>query len=218
MKFIRLFSLTILVIIGFGTVAFSQLDIFKSTQSYNEGQIYQKDVAAVFKKETDTYVHISKFVSTTTSKKDKVASKAWAIRIDDELYINFRYSPNIRNEGYYIKPDIFGEYCVYIIDKQTDFPLSRAFVNPSFTPEPYGWNVNWRDKEGDVKRLVVVRLSKYSYRVSYNDAYSECEFLSRGNFNRIFETSYSQKELKNITYEDIMDIVKEKNALYNEDE
>ena len=192
---------------------------FETTSHYRYNKI-SKDyvIPKKIKFKSEKFLRITKLLNPLTKKKSKKISYPWAIYCDSTLYFNLRYGTSIKFDELYIKPDVKGRYCVVYANKEI---LEIIY---QFSTQYYGggllgvlindsskWGRNWKNEKGEKVKILIVDTKKLEIRNSKGRGNAAWKVLSKKNINEILNTNYNKEVLKEMSLDQVKDIIKEKN-------
>jgi hypothetical protein len=198
-----------------------EISYFESTTNYLENNISQdKVIPKKIQFESDKFLRITKLLDPNTRKRSKEAGYPWAIYTDSTVYFNLRFSKGILSPELYIKPDVSGRFCVVFANKETlriihSYSLNNygGGLTGVLIKESEKWGKNWlNEKEEKIKIFIVDtrNLELKNIRGYKNAAW---KILDRKNINEILGLELPEERLKEISLDEIKDLIKEKNNI-----
>jgi len=222
MKSKKIFFRTTVLILSFIALQFSlvfsqeSFSCFISTEDYANRSAYENTVKPKIKMAGSSFIKAPKMIN-ESNRKDKLASTSWAIRYNDENYVNMRYSYEYQNLELYVKPHVEGKFTVIIIDSKTHRVITSGGQNYSggvqglLIKESAKWGKSWIDENGEKCKIIIFDTSKPERTHIKGHVNSLGKMLSKNNFNKILSTSLPEDQIKSMTFNEVMKIIAEEN-------
>ncbi len=115
----------------------------------------------------------------------------------------------------YLKFDIIGKYCAFIIDENSPNIIKNgggshgSGLTGVLIKESSKWNKNWKDNKGKKKKILFVStLDLYPYKEGLRNANCNlANFLSRKELKEITKEKFPEIDIKGITFEKVINII-----------
>ncbi len=220
-------NLPLIILLLISTISMAQqpkekFRFFLSTTKFVQNRSGSKATFKI-KKSGHDFIKVKKIKHKTSAKKDKAAKAPWAIMIDSVYYFNLRYSYDVELNDIYIKAKVVNKYAIFIVDKNTSSKIIYdgkyynhhngllGLINLSLTAADdidTKWCSNWTTKADDKVKILITNTSQKDLRMK-GHTNSGWYFLSCKNINEILECNLTEEEIKNLTLEDILDLIEE---------
>jgi hypothetical protein len=140
---------------------------FYSYEDYPSNAPLQEEVITIVKEQTSEYILIDSQTYKNTGDRAKKAIHSWALKFNNDIYMNMMSAAFISSGKTFAKFDIIGKkYMVILLDEKQD---RKAF---SYNNNPYGGggligaalNVkpksSWKDKNGKNYKILFIDIEK----------------------------------------------------------
>lgn len=188
---------------------------YLSTSDFKNMISGEKEIVPSIRRLEKDYIKIPKLIDEKTGKRNKPTIYPWAVKVDTSYYFNLRYCRDYSNPEVYIKADIIGNFCVFIIDEDTSPMILNGGTNygggimGALIQESDKWGRNWISKDGKKVKILIAKTNNLDLGY-YN---SEWKLFSRKDINKVFGLSLTKEEIKELTLENVIAIVLEKNKV-----
>lgn len=174
------------------------------------------DATAIIKDVGDNYIQIKKIVDPSNEAIKKWKSY-WAVEYANNKYFNLGYSSDLNQWGTYVKFDLIGKYCAIFIDAD-----SRKIVSGGgnlyggdlmgvMIAGTHKWGKNWVDANGHKKKILFIDTSYMEAGMFTRNDSSPGNLLTKEKLTEIMGTAYPDIDVKTISFEKVVDIIKELN-------
>ncbi|PRX47309.1 hypothetical protein [Salegentibacter salegens] len=201
--------------------------LYETTSDYLNKKPMRVDAGILVKDQSTQHITIKGIFNRKTGEKIDKAISAWAMEYRDNNYFNLGYSTDLNHWNSYVKFDIEGKYSAVIIDDNSPYVLkttSNSYgggIAGSLIAESLKWNKNWKDKNGDKKKILFIDTQDISPKKLNRNASSHGDYLTRKQFEKLMEetnTSLSEEKIKDIEFEKVIEIIEAANKTKSEAE
>lgn len=216
----------ILMSCGVKKVPLSELDtldsvkLYKTTTAYLEEQPMNVNAGVLIKDQSDQHITIQGIFDKTSGEKIDKAISAWALDYNNNTYFNLGYSTDLNHWYSYTKLDIEGKYLAVIIDDNS--PKILKTTSNSYgggmagvlIAESLKWNKNWKDKNGNKKKILFIDTQDISPKKLNRNASSHGDYLTRKQFEQLMDETginLPEEKIKDIEFEKVLEIIKSAN-------
>ncbi|HEY0055271.1 MAG TPA: hypothetical protein VGB63_07940 [Pedobacter sp.] len=172
---------------------------------------------AIIKDESDQHLSLKSIIDSSSRKNIKKVFTAWGLEYNGNKYFNLQHSSDLFHPQVFIKLDIVGRYSVAFIDdnspkilrsrESTYYGVGLAgAVTGVLVNESYKWNKNWFDKNGKQKKIIFI--DNYEFNPKAIGSY-----LSRVQLKKLLPSTDFETRVKEIPFEEIVEIIKSHNEL-----
>lgn len=228
--------LFLVVVFFFGlSNAYSQaqvnLKFYKTTEDYNKGKLDSSEVilsTAKTRRVQHEYVRIHDVINQKTGKKDKEILKCWMIVYNGDHYVNLLYSDDLYTTKSFIRFEKQDQrYQTLTIDKDSEFyklvnttdavsVIAGGMIGGAVAGygkgTAFGPKMVFKDENGEKRFILLFDKTNIRKKTSKLNACSRVNFLTKEKVYRyLLEESIPKKVVKNMTYEEVMDLIKQKN-------
>ncbi len=160
---------------------------------------------------------MEKLFDLESEKPERYLRKIWAMEVSGIPYFNLRYqdNPSLRLAKAFIRFNIAGDYCLISISDTDALELNRQSsalkygfgILPQLLKQSGDAKTNFYDQEGVSHYIMIINTTIID---GIDNALGAQ--LKPKNFNHLLHSNYSKEEIKNMTVEQIYEIVKKLNA------
>lgn len=164
------------------------------------------------------YIIIHGVFDKKTNERIKPANKAWAVKYQDENYVNMRYSEDYNQMEVYVKCHIEGKIFAFFINSETSERVKSGGTNYGgglagvVMKDADKWGKNWRDLQGNKNKILIANTSVVHIRYNKNNKNTSSQLLTKRNFNSLLGTDYTKKQIKSFSVEKITQIIEDINS------
>ncbi|MEP6262876.1 MAG: hypothetical protein ABJ092_14965 [Gillisia sp.] len=223
-----LFILSILTLMSCGTqkIALNELHtldpvtLYETTNTYLNDKPMNVDAGVLIKDKSNQHITIKGIYDLKTGEKIEKGISAWALKYKDENYFNLGYSTDLNHWNSYAKLDIEGKYSAVIIDDNSPYILKSSGntygggVAGVLIAESLKWNKNWKDKNGNKKKIIFIDTRDISPKNLNRNASSHGNYLTRKQFQKVLDEvnmELSEEKIKEIEFEKVIEIIESAN-------
>lgn len=205
---------------AFTSLVAQDIQCYLTAMDYVDDNLYENEVFPKIDAQGEKFIGIPKMLN-SRNKKDKLATMSWAILHEDNLYLNMRYSPAYGQAGLYVQADITGRYCVIIMNTETDKTIKNGLgqfgygiqyrTNGLFRNDLSGFGNRWEDENEDVQEFIIFDTEDIKHSRTSDDNFCFGIRLTKLNLNKVLELDLKKKDIRSLKFEEILDIIYEKN-------
>jgi len=158
---------------------------------------------------SDKYIWVKKFLSVTNGKERKKIRKSFAIEYDGIKYFNLQNSVDANAPFTYVRFDIEGKVFAIFIDKNSPLVIrdsGKDYSSGLLVTGPRKWGKSWLSENGIRKQILFLnpQWRDYSGNIVAN-------YLTRSQAATLFNLQMDKKQLRNISFEEIVELIKKYN-------
>ncbi len=225
-KITLLLSLLILTSCGIQKVPLTELHtlepvkLYETTNDFINNQSKILNAGILVKDKSNQHITIKGVFDLNTGEKIKKGISAWAIEYNEGHYFNLGYSSDVNHWNSFAKFDVQGKYCSIIIDDNSPTILKTTSntygggLAGVLMGESLKWGKNWKDKNGNKKRLLFIDTEDVSRKNGLRNQSSLGNYLTKKQFKKILEetkTTLTDEKIRNIEFEMVLEIIKTAN-------
>lgn len=194
--------------------------LYETTEQYLKEQPMNVDAGVLLKDQSDQHISIKGIFDKKTGEKIDRGISAWALEYKDENYFNLGYSTDVNHWNSYAKMDIEGRYSAIIIDDNSPNILKTTGntygggLTGGLIAESLKWNKNWKDKNGNKKKILFIDTRDISSKQLNRNASSHGNYLTRKQFQQLIDEtgiSVPEEKIKDIEFEKVLEIIETAN-------
>ena len=202
------------------------VSLYETTDDYLNRKPMAVDAGVLIKDQSDQHITIKGIFDRKTGEKIDKGISAWAMEYKDENYFNLGYSTDVNHWSSYAKFDIEGKYSAIIIDDDSPYLLkttSNAYgggLAGSLIAESVKWNKNWKDENGNKKRILFIDTEDISPKMLNRNASSHGDYLTRKQFEKLMEEAgikLPEEKIRDIEFEKVIEIIEAANENQREE-
>ena len=195
-----------------------EVQYYFSKTRYINNDPYDTPMYTKIKETGKDYIRIHDIFDATNDKMVSKARSAWAIKIDSVNYFNMRYVKDYQNPELYTKFDIEGHICALFIDDDTSSKVKSggSYYGGGLVgvlmKDANKWGNNWEKSDGKKSKIIVINAIKPKTDNPRDYNTSMGDILSKKNFNQLLDTNFSEAEIDNYTFDQVIEIIHAINA------
>ena len=196
---------------------------FASTTDFLENNLHEEEATAIVIERGEKYLRVKNVLNSVTKTKSKTGNFAWAIVTNNDTLINMGMTIEISAPGFYMKPDVFGHYTLFILDKETFLAYERARTNKYMGQGALGdlaihesasWGGNWPTANDEKRKIIFLNRDRHTMGAIGKGKNSQGYLLTKSLLADIFFKNKINKKLEDITVEELIEIMTKLNAQY----
>ncbi len=192
------------------------ITLYETTSDYLLKKPMQVNAGILIKNQSNQHITIKGVYDLKSGIKVKGGSSAWAFEYKGNHYFNLGYSSDVNNWYSYAKLDIDGKYCAVIIDNNSPNVLLTTSTNyggglaGALAVESIKWNKNWKDKNGNKKKILFIDTNMISAKIFNRNTGSLGDYLTRSQLKNLMiklNIPISDEKIKDIEFERVIEII-----------
>jgi|SRR5688572_17255351 len=193
---------------------------FASTTDFLENKLHEEEATAIVLERGEKYLRIKNILNAATKTKSRTGNWAWAVVTNNDTLINMQFTIEISAPGFYMKPDVFGHYTLFILDKETFLAYERARTNTSMAlgdlaiHDSASWGGNWPTANNEKRKIIFLNRDRPTLAAAGKCKNSRGYLLTKSLLADIFFKNKIDKNLEDITVEELVEIMTMLNAQY----
>lgn len=226
-RFLLLFSTLLFLSCGVQKVKQQDLGLLKpvtlyeTTETFLNNEPMHVNAGILVKDQSDQHITLKGIFDRTTGEKIDKGLSAWAMEFNGDKYFNLGYSTDVNHWKTYAKFDIEGKYSVIVIDDSSPNVLkttSNSYgggLAGALAAESLKWGKNWKDRNGDKKRILIIDTEDVSPKRGNRNRSSHGNYMTRKQFQKIIaetEVNLSEEKIKDIKFEKIIEVIETANS------
>lgn len=202
------------------------IKLFETSTDFLNQRAMGTELGVLITDKSDQHITTKGVFDLKTGEVNNKGLSAWAIEYKDERYFNLGYSSDLNHWGSYAKFDIVGTFCVIIIDDDSPHILqskSQGYYGgglvgglaSALVAESSKWGKNWKDKEGNKKKLLFIDTEKVKPQAMNRNASAHGNYLTKKELEKILEITETtlEEDIKDIHFEKIIELIKIANEI-----
>lgn len=215
------FSLTLLAIIAATALKAQKTMIpvvyYFSTGDYMEDKRSADSVLIDVYKLEEEYIYAKNILDPKTKKNADDGDKIWAIRHNDQTYVNLKYSANAYTPKLFVRVDIKGRFCAALMEPDFDKVLADRWFAEQMEiggmNHPYDNSVGayFKDEAGLDRRIFLIDTKDLSIVLPYKAKNAPVDMIGKSTLKWLTGDAY-KGSVKDYSADEVMRIIEDLNA------
>lgn len=192
---------------------------YSATTHFIADQPGKQNIIPDIKVADKEFIVVRKFVDKKTRRRSKYVKRPWAIKYNGRYFFNLAFCSEYANINLFAHADEVGRFCAIIIDGSTASAIQSGGTNYGgglsgvLMKDMDKWGKNWETSNGSKAKILITDTHNEQYTNSQGAYNSKWQLLSKQNLEDILAPDLSKEQIKELTFEDIIQLIRHKNQI-----